>query len=132
MAQLNYDEKQRVQVYEDMVAKRAKGEYVNDHAFENAKQIADNMHRNAFLREERRAKMRADEDAKQAARQAERDKAAQAAADAFLREARGRFPGTEAQWEAAKGDVLRQWQINQALGADDDLIARKRAMIGGF
>jgi hypothetical protein len=131
MAELNYDERKRVQVYEDLQAKRARGEYVSDVALENARTIADNMYRNAEARERLTTQLQAAEEAKQAARQAERDMAAQAAQDAYLREARLRYTGTEAQWQQDKDEILRQWRVRNALGGES-LVERKRQQYGGM
>ncbi len=116
MATLNYDEQRRVHQYEELEARRRDGGYVNDHELETAKQIADNMYRNAELREQHLASLKAVEDAKTAANQQRIDQHAQTAADAYLRVARSRYPGTDADWEKDKDEILRQWRIRNALG----------------
>ncbi len=49
MAQLNHLEQAYVQQYEDLVAKRARGEFVTDGQIAAAERIADNQRRNAEL-----------------------------------------------------------------------------------
>ena len=87
---------------------------------------------NAEAREQARQASLAEADAKAAAQQQRRDAAVKAAQDAFLREARARFPGTDAEWEQAKGEVLKQWQIRQALSDDDAAQQAQRQLYNRF
>jgi conjugal transfer/entry exclusion protein len=118
--ELNYDEKKHIQHYESLLQARRDGSrYVNGDQLETARQIADNQRRNAQLRHERIQRLAAEEAAKQAECQVERDQVAQAAQDAYLRQARMRYPGTDADWERDKDEIARQWRIRNALGEGD-------------
>jgi hypothetical protein len=113
VTELNYDEAKRAAVYEELLAKRARGEYVSDHQLADAELIRDRAYRNAELRAQHQARLADDEATKQAARQAERDQVTQAAIAAFKQQAAAAFPGTAAQFEAQWPQLLADWQRAQ-------------------
>lgn len=133
MATLNRDEQARVDRAEQLKREyRTGSRSVTDHDLAEAEQLAAYAVANAEARERQEQRLQAEEAAKTAARQAERDTAALAAQEAYLRQARASYPGTEAQWQQDKDDLLRQWRLRNAVGADmDALVARKREQYGG-
>ncbi len=128
-ATLNTYEATKIAEYEDLQAKRRRGEFVSDTALERAREIAGNMERNAEARERRLAQLQADEDAKAAARQAKRDAEMLQAQEAYKRLARSTFPGTQAQFDAAWPELLRAWQIRNTASDQDALIEHARSRV---
>ena len=51
---------------------------------------------------------------------------------AYKRAVRRRFPGTDAEFAAAWPEILKQWQIRQALGDDDDATRYARQLYRHF
>ncbi len=127
MAQLNRDEKLKVDRVDELKQRQRNGELVTDGMIAAAERLAELAVKNAEARERTQQERQAERDAQQAAAQARADARAKAAQDEFLRTARLHYPGTDAEWSRDKDEILRQWQIQQALGADDALVARKRA-----
>ena len=128
---VTWDELQRIQHADNLTQRRAAGEYIIDSVYNNAQQVKANQLKNAQIRAERRAETQRAEDAKHAALLERMDAQALAAQDAFKHTARAAFPGTQAEFDAAWPEILKQWQIRNAVEADASLVARKRAMLGG-
>ncbi len=131
-ATLNTYEATKIAEYEDLQAKRRRGEYVSPGALERAREVAANMERNTEAREQRLAQLQADEDAKAAARQAKRDAEMLQAQEAYRRVAQATFPGTAEQFEAAWPELLRAWQLRNTAGTLDAMIEQKRQQYGGM
>ncbi len=118
MATLNRDEQARVDRVAELEARRRAGDQsISDFELNRARQIAAQQRQNAELREERIAQIQADRAAQATAHQLAADQQAEAAQEAFLRQARLDYPGTAAEWEQDKPEILRQWRIRNAVDA---------------
>jgi hypothetical protein len=132
MTELNREEQAKVDRLEELKRwRRTSEQYVNDAQIAAAEQLAQLAVANAEARARLQAQRQAEIDAKNAAHQQRMDAQAHAAQEAYLREARARYTGTEAQWQQDKDEILRQWRVRNALGGES-LVERKRHQYGGM
>ncbi len=130
MATLDANEQAKVDRYEELrMAKRDGIRYVNDADLANAKQLAEYAERNAEAREHFEAQRAAEQKVIDDQTQARINAAAKEASDTFLRGARGRYAGTDAEFAADAPEILRQWRIQSALNTQDNTMERKRQML---
>ncbi len=121
MAELNQRERETVARLEELQRWQQTGErYVSDAMIAEAEQVATWAIRNAETRERVQQARQAGADVQAVATRARQDAQAQVAQDAFRQDAHRRFPRTDAEFAAAWPEILKQWQIRQALGEDDD------------
>ena len=136
MATLNREEQARVDKLEAMKRWQRTGErYVSDGQIAAQQKLVDFAYANAEARERNQAERQAARDAERTAVQARQEAQAKAVQDEFLRTARLRYPGTDAEWERDKDEILRQWRVQQALGGgteDEARLAHKRQMLNRF
>jgi hypothetical protein len=131
MATLNNEEQAKHdRVAELETARRYGTAFVSDGDLVQARLLAEYATNNAEARERMEARAEAEEKAQQDRVQARRDAEATAASEVFLAQARHSYPGTDAEWQQDKAEILRQWRIQSALNTQNDIIARKRQMLG--
>jgi hypothetical protein len=132
MAKLTFEEQAKVDRLAALEEQERNGTgTVRENDLKQAHWLAERAIANAEIREEMRAERQAEADAQAARVQAQRDAEALQAQEAYLRQARVNYPGTEVQWQQDKAEILRQWRIRNALGTDLDVLReRKRAELG--
>jgi hypothetical protein len=130
MATLNRDEQAKHDRLQELETARRYGtQHVSDAQLADARQLAEWAERNAAARERMAAEHEAERKAQEDAVRARHDAAAQSAQETFLLHARGRYPGTDAEWNQDKAEILRQWRIQSTLNAQNDAMERKRQML---
>ncbi len=121
MAELHRATQAKVDRLEELQRWQRTGErYVHDVEIAEQQPLVDWACRNAETRERVQQARQAGADVQAVATRARQDAQAQVAQDAFRQDAHRRFPGTDAEFAAAWPEILKQWQIRQALGEDDD------------
>ncbi len=128
MADRTYNEFERPKIAarEGLEDARRRGEFVNPYLYEKVKKEAELAEHNAACRAERQAKLAAQAEEKRRADKAAQQQAVQAQIDAFKAQARRRFVGSDAEFEAQWPSIKAEWQRRQALGDGDPEVDRVR------
>jgi hypothetical protein len=130
MATLNRDEQAtHNRVAELETARRNGTAFVSDGELNQARQLAEYATNNAAARERYQAELAAEQKAVDNRTRARMDAAATAVSEAFLAQARHSYPGTDTEWQAEKGDILKAWRQQQVLNAQNDTMERKRQLL---
>ncbi len=123
----NHYEQSKIDALEELEAAQRRGEVVNQYLYERVKKEAELAEHNAACRAERQAKLAAQAEEKRRADKAAQHQAVQAQIDAFKAQARRRFIGSDAEFEAQWPSIKAEWQRRLALGDGDPAVEVMRS-----